>query len=85
MADLVAAGRITKPERRNEQKITGRLKKKKDGHGLLILAHPTIEKLSNPIHCVKNYKSKLYAWVNGAKAKRLTCKAYAMQLSQDLA
>jgi hypothetical protein len=85
MADLVSAGRMAEEERRYKPKIAGRLGSKKDDHGMLPLAHPTIEKLSDPIHYVKNYKSELYVWVNASKTKSQTCKADAMRLSRNLA
>jgi hypothetical protein len=73
------------PKQRYKMKIVGRPGAKKDNHGLLLLAHPTIEKLSNQIHYVKNYKSKLYVCINAMKLKSLTCRANAMQLSRNLA
>jgi hypothetical protein len=54
-------------------------------HWELPLAHPEIEKLSDPIHYVKNYKSKLYNLVALAKSNSETCNAEAMRLSQNLA
>jgi hypothetical protein len=81
----VSAGRMAEEDRRYKPKVAGRLGSKKDDHGMLPLAHPTIEKLSDPIHYVKNYKSELYVWVNASKTKSQTCKADAMRLSRNLA
>ena len=49
------------------------------------MSHPPIEKLSDPIHFIKNYKSELYNLVALAKSKSATCKADAMRLSRNLA
>jgi hypothetical protein len=49
------------------------------------LEHPSIEKLSDPIHFIKNYKSELYGFVVQSKAKSETCKADALRLSRNLA
>jgi hypothetical protein len=60
MADLVAAGRITEAKQRYKPRGEGRLGEKKDDHRVLPLEHPEIDKLLDPIHYVKNYKSELY-------------------------
>jgi hypothetical protein len=80
------AGRMAKAKQRYKSKVEGQLGPKKDGHGMLLLDHPAIKKLSDPIHYVKNYKSKLYVWVNASKkAKSQTCKADATRLTYMLA
>jgi hypothetical protein len=84
-ADLVNAGRMAEPERRYAPKVPGRLGSKKDDHGLLSIAHPVIEKLSDPIHYFKNYKSEQYVLVNAPKKKSLTCKVDVIRLSRNLA
>ena len=84
MADLVNAGRMTEAERRYEPKEPGRLGSKKDVHGLLPLEHPIIEKLSDPGHFVKSYKSEQYVFVSAPKKTSLTCKADAMRLSRNM-
>jgi hypothetical protein len=48
MADPVDAGKMTEVERQYEPKVPGRLRSKKNNHGLLPLAHPLVEKLSDP-------------------------------------
>jgi hypothetical protein len=86
MADLVLDGIMSEAERRYKPEVEGRLGAKKDGHGMLPLVHLlAIEKLSDPIHYVKNYKSELYVWVNASKDKSQTCRADAIRLSQNLA
>jgi polyhydroxyalkanoate synthesis regulator phasin len=85
MEDLVAAGKMSEEERRYVSKIPGRLGPKKDDHGELPLDHPEIEKLADPIHYVKSYKSNLYVLVSASKTKSQTCKADAMRLSRNLA
>jgi hypothetical protein len=67
IADIVNAGRMSEAERRYEPKEAGRLLSKKDDHGLLPLAHPIIEKLSDPSHFVKSYKSEQYVFVSAPK------------------
>ena len=84
-AEMVSAGRMTEAERRYEPKIPGHQGSKKSDHGVLPLAHPVIEKLSDPIHFVKNYKGEFYKLVALAKSKSQTCKADAMRLSRNLA
>jgi hypothetical protein len=50
MADLGSAGRMAKEERRYKAKVKGMLGPKKDNHGMLPLAQPTLrlEKLTDP-------------------------------------
>jgi hypothetical protein len=67
MADLVVAGRMSEAERRYEPKEPGRLGSKKDDHGLLPLAHPIVEKLSDPGHFVKSFESEQYVFVSAQK------------------
>jgi hypothetical protein len=43
MTDLVDAGKMTEAELRYALKVPGRLGSKKDGHGLLPLAHPIVK------------------------------------------
>jgi hypothetical protein len=85
MEELVASGKMTEDERQYKPKVPGRLGKKKDDHSELPLDHPPIDKLSDPIHYIKNYKSELYGFVVLSKAKSKTCKADALRLSRDLA
>jgi hypothetical protein len=85
MAELVQAGRMSEAERRYEPKIAGNLGAKKSDHGELPLDHPPIQKLSDPIHFVKNYKSEIYKLVVMGDSKSETCKADAMRLSRNLA
>jgi hypothetical protein len=84
MAELVEAGRMMEAERRYPPKISGNLGAKKSDHGELPLDHPTIQKLSDPIHFVKNYKSEIYKLVVMGNTKSGTCKADAMRLSRNL-
>jgi hypothetical protein len=85
-ADLITAIRMIKAECQVKPKIKGRLENKKDDHRELPLDHPAIEKLSDPIHYMKNYKSELYnLLVSMAKSKSETCKVDAMRLSRNLA
>jgi hypothetical protein len=84
MADLVNVGRMSEAERRYETKVPGRLGSKKDDHGLLPLAHPIVEKLSDPGHFIKSYKSEQYVFVSAPKKTSLTCKADAMRLSRNM-
>ena len=79
MADLVAAGRMTEAERRYRPKIAGNLGPKKDDHGELPIDHPTIEKLSDPIHFIKNYKSELWSLVALSKSKSNTTKSVRIE------
>jgi hypothetical protein len=85
MKEMVDAKRMTEAERRYAPKNAGTLGAKKGAHGELPIDHPVIEKLSDPIHYVKNYKSELYNLVMISKGKSETCKADAMRLSQNLA
>jgi hypothetical protein len=41
-------------------KDPGCLGAKKPDHGELPIDHPAIDKLSDPIHYIENYKSELY-------------------------
>jgi hypothetical protein len=43
--------------------------KKKPDNGVLPLDYPEIDKLSDPIHFVKNYKSELYTLVSLVKKR----------------
>jgi hypothetical protein len=85
MAERVAAGTMTEAERHYKQKTPGHLGLKKTDDGELPLEYPEIDKLLDPIHYVKNYKSKLYNLVALAKSKSETCKADTMRLSRNLA
>jgi hypothetical protein len=82
--ELFDAGKITDAERRYEPKKPGRKGKKRPDNGVLPLDHPEIDKLSDPIHFVKNYKSELYALVALAKKNSETCKGDAVRLSRNL-
>ncbi len=85
MAELVKAGRMTEAQRRYKPRKEGTLGAKKQDHGELPLDHPAIDKLSDPIHYVKNYKSALYELVVMSKSKSETCKADAIRLSRNMA
>jgi hypothetical protein len=77
---------MAEEERRYPPKKPPRtLGSKQPDNGKLPLDHPPIEKLSGPIHYVKNYKSELYKLVDLLKKKSETCKADAMRLSCNLA
>jgi hypothetical protein len=82
---MVAVGRMTEAERQYAPEKEGNLGKIKPDKGGLPLDHPFITKHSDPIHYVKNYKGKLFVLVYLLKGKSETCKAYALQLSQNLA
>jgi hypothetical protein len=56
MAEQVAAGTMTEAERRYKPKMPGNLGFKKADHGELPLEQQEIDKLSDPIRFVKNYK-----------------------------
>ena len=79
------AGKMTEAEQCYRPKIPGNLGAKKDDHGELPIDHPTIDKLSDPIHFIKNYKSELWSLVALSKSKSKTWKADAMRLSRNLA
>jgi hypothetical protein len=81
---LFDAGKITDAERRYEPKKPGQKGGKKPDNGVLPLDYPEIDKLSDPIHFVKNYKSELYALVALAKKNSETCKGDADRLSRNL-
>jgi hypothetical protein len=85
MAELVANNRMTEAERRNKPLKEGNLGTKKGDHGVLPLDHPEIEKLSDPIHFIKNYKSELYKLVRKGLKTSETCKPDATRLSRNLA
>ena len=85
MKELVANKRMTEAKRRYKPDKPGNLGKKKGDHGILPLDHPAIEKLSDPIHYVKNYKSELYTLVKMGKGVSDTHQADAMRLSRNLA
>jgi hypothetical protein len=85
MAELVANNRMTEAERRNKPLKEGNLGTKKGDHGVLPLDHPEIEKLSDPIHFIKNYKSELYKLVRMGLETSQTCKPDATRLSRNLA
>jgi hypothetical protein len=55
---------------------------KKTDHGELSLDNPAIDKLSDPIHYLKNYKSELYLLVNAPTKISERCKANVMRLSR---
>jgi hypothetical protein len=76
--------RMSEAEHRYEPKEPGRLGSKKDDHGLLPLELPIVEKLSDPGHFVKSYKSEQYVFVSAPKKTSLTCKADAMRLSRNM-
>jgi hypothetical protein len=84
MADLVDAGKMTEGERQYAPKVPGRLRWKKDNHGLLPLAHPIVVRLSDPGHYVKSYKSEQYVYISAPKKTSLTCKADAMRLKRNM-
>jgi hypothetical protein len=85
MAERVATGTMTEAEQRYKPKTPGHVGSKKTDNRELPLEHPEIDKLSDPIHHVKNCKSELYNLVTLAKSKSETCKADAMRLSRNLA
>jgi hypothetical protein len=84
MAKRVAAGTMTKAERRYKPKTRGRLGSKKNGKGKLPIQHPVIVKYSDINHFTKNYKGELFIQVAMPKSKSETCKADAMRLSRNL-
>jgi hypothetical protein len=86
MAECIATGKTTDAEQRYKLKTTGCLGVKKlEDHGKLPFDHPAINKLSEPIHYIKNSKNELYNIVKVGKSKSETCKADAMRLSRNLA
>jgi hypothetical protein len=84
MAKRVAAGTMTKAEQRYKPRKPGHLGAKKTDSRELPLEDPEIEKYSDRIHYVKNYKSELYIQVALPKSKSETCKADGMRLSRNL-
>jgi hypothetical protein len=84
MAERVAAGTMTKAERRYKPKKQGHLGAKKPDKGELPLEHPEIDTNLDPIHHVKNYKGEIYIQVALPKSKSEICKADAMRLSRNL-
>ena len=77
---------MTEVECRNEPKKVGNLGTKKPDNGELPMDYPDIEKLADPIHFVKNYKSALWKLVELGKGKSETCKAdHALRLSRNMA
>jgi hypothetical protein len=85
MAECVAIGTMMEAEQRYKTKTTRCLGAKKPGQSELPFDHPAINKLSDPIHYIKNHKSKINNLVKVAKSKSETCKAGAMRLSRNLA
>jgi hypothetical protein len=83
--ELMAAGRMMEAERRYPPKKPGPLGPKQPDNRELSLDHLPMEKLSNPIHYIKNYKGELYKLVDLLKMESETCKADAMRLSRNLA
>jgi hypothetical protein len=85
MAECVVTGTMREVEQICEWKTPPYLGAKKPDHGELPLDHIAINKLSNPIHYIKNYKRELSNLVKIAKTKSETCKVDAMRLSKNLA
>ena len=63
----------------------GNLGTKVPDNGELTMDHPEIEKLSDPIHFVKNYKYVLWKLIDLATGKSETCEADALRLSRNMA
>jgi hypothetical protein len=76
---------MTEAERRYPPKKEGCLGTKKGDHGELPLEHPPVEKLSDPIHFVKNYKTALWDLAEMSMLKSETCKVDAVRLSRNMA
>jgi hypothetical protein len=84
MVKLVAIKKMMEAQHCYPPTKEGCLGNKRSDHGVLPLDHPEIEKLSDPIHFIKNYKSKLYNLVQLSKERSDTCQADALKLSRNL-